>query len=69
MDQKNADMYAKAATANSEYLQSLTTHQLLAVAPGASADALAGVVIAGAVAIDAPLYLQGLWTACQRLVL
>eukprot|EP00953_Heterococcus_sp_UTEX-ZZ885_P041404 21122-Heterococcus_DN1.PRE.7 len=67
MDQKNADMYAKAATTNSEYLQSLTTQQLLAAAPGASADALAGVVIAGAVAIDAPLYLQGLWAACQRL--
>jgi glycine/D-amino acid oxidase-like deaminating enzyme len=67
MDQKNADMYAKAAAANSEYLQSLTTPQLLAAAPGASSDALAGVVIAGAVAIDAPLYLQGLWAACQRL--
>jgi glycine/D-amino acid oxidase-like deaminating enzyme len=67
MDRKNADMYAKAAAANSEYLQSLTTQQLLAAAPGASSDALAGVVIAGAVAIDAPLYLQGLWAACQRL--
>ncbi|KAG5181513.1 hypothetical protein JKP88DRAFT_321281 [Tribonema minus] len=66
MDARAHDMYAKAAAANPQWLRWLTTEELCDAAPGTSPDALAGVEIAGAIAIDSRLYLRGLWEACRQ---
>ncbi|CAM9671765.1 unnamed protein product [Laminaria digitata] len=66
MDEKQFDMFTKAAEDLPQWLQRLTREEYLEAVPGSDAECLGGVCIRGALAVDAPTYLGGVWAACRR---
>ncbi|CAM9812329.1 unnamed protein product, partial [Ectocarpus sp. 13 AM-2016] len=68
MDEKQVDLFTKAAEDLPQWVESLTREEIMKAVPGSTPECLGGVRIRGALAVDAPTYLKGLWSACRALV-
>ncbi|CAN0435045.1 unnamed protein product, partial [Ectocarpus fasciculatus] len=68
MDEKQVDLFTKAAEDLPQWVESLTREEIMEAVPGSTPECLGGVRIRGALAVDAPAYLKGLWSACRALV-
>ncbi|CAM9517672.1 unnamed protein product [Ectocarpus sp. 4 AP-2014] len=68
MDEKQVDLFSKAAENLPQWVESLTREEIMEAVPGSTPECLGGVRIRGALAVDAPTYLKGLWSACRALV-
>ncbi|CBJ26082.1 conserved unknown protein [Ectocarpus siliculosus] len=68
MDEKQVDLFTKAAEDLPQWVESLTREEIMEAVPGSTPECLGGVRIRGALAVDAPTYLKGLWSACRALV-
>ncbi|CAM9990083.1 unnamed protein product [Scytosiphon promiscuus] len=67
-DEKQLKLFNKAAEDLPQWVESLTREELMEAVPGSTAECLGGVRIRGALAVDAPAYLKGLWAACRGLL-
>ncbi|CAN0071742.1 unnamed protein product [Ascophyllum nodosum] len=65
LDEKQYSTFTKAAQELPQWLEYLTREDFLEAVPGSDTKCLGGVRIRGALAVDAPLYLRGLWDACR----